>query len=52
MPQSVIEMLRRGMGIILFQSGQDHHPRTSCLEPRSMQSCDTLRHASYPSESE
>src|SRR5713101_8457325 len=46
--ECVIEMLRRGMRVVLFECGQDHHPWTSCLEPCSVQSCHSLGHGSYP----
>ena len=51
--ERVIEILRRGMSVVLFESSQDHHPWTGCLEPRSVQSRHSLGHGSVlPHESE
>ena len=50
--ERVIKMLRRGMRVVLFESSQDHHPWTSCLEPCSVQLRHSLGHESYSPESE
>jgi hypothetical protein len=36
--QHLIELLRSGMAMILFEGGENHHPWTSCFESCSMQS--------------
>ena len=44
--QRVMEMLRRRMGIVLFESNPDHQAGTSGLEPCSVQVCLALGHGS------
>src|SRR5439155_24513513 len=42
----LIELLRSGVAVVLFEGGENHHSWTSCLKSYSMQSRHSLRHGS------
>jgi hypothetical protein len=46
LPKHLIELLRSGMAMVLFEGGEDHHSWTGCLESCSMQSRHSFGHES------
>src|SRR5262247_2706734 len=46
LPERLVELLRSGMAMVLFEGGENHHSWTSRLESCSMQSRHSFGHES------
>src|SRR5262245_31191893 len=46
LPERLVELLRSGMAVVLFEGGENHHSWTSRLESCSMQSRHSFGHGS------